>query len=139
MTRLVKKNIIIFEPYEGLRESLKLILEDDYRLLFANSIDEALEYGDRNIDLLILNADEPAGALEMVRTAKNRFPDLNILLITTNLQLEFQEKAIKLGTDIRFHEKPWECAELKEQIDTIIRGYSLEKHTYIVKIKLPPQ
>lgn len=43
MNRLNNK-ILILEPNEGIRESLKLILEADYNLLFSNSPDEAQKH-----------------------------------------------------------------------------------------------
>lgn len=136
MNRL-KGTILICEPHKGLRESFKLILEGEYQLFFANNLEEVFDSLNlKKINLFILNADDSSKALEFTASVKQTYPDLKILLITTNLELEFQESAIKLATGIRFHEKPWDSSELKEQIDTIIRGYALEKHTYIVKIKL---
>ena len=132
----VQKTIMIWEPYEGLRESFRLILEKEYRLLFANTLEEISDYCNQQIDLLILNADDSSETLKAVAAVKEKYPDLKILLITTNLQLEFQVNAIRLGTDIGFHEKPWDADELKDQIDTMIRGYALERHTHIVRIKL---
>lgn len=128
---------MIWEPYEGLRESFRLILEKEYRLLFANALEEILDYSSHQIDLLILSADDAPATLKVVASIKEKWPDLKILLITTNLQLEFQLEIIKLGTDIGFREKPWDADELKDKIDIMIRGYALEKHTHIVRIKLP--
>lgn len=138
MSVLVKKVIMLWEPHEGLRESFKLILGDDYRLLFVNSIEEILDYCGHRIDLLILNADDGPVTLETVASIKEKCPDLKILLITTNLKLDFQIDILRLGTDIGFREKPWDSDELKDKIDTMIRGYSEERHTHIVRIKIPP-
>lgn len=128
---------MIWEPYEGLKESFRLILEKEYRLLFANALEEILDYSNHQINLLILNADDAPATLKVVASIKEKYPDLKILLITTNLQLEFQIDVLKLGTDIGFREKPWDADELKDKIDTMIRGYALERHTHIVRIKLP--
>ncbi len=126
---------MIWEPHEGLKESFRLILEKEYRILFANTLEEIPDYCSHQIDLLILNADEAPATLKAVASIKEKRSDLKILLITTNLQLEFQIDVLRLGTDIGFREKPWDAEDLKDKIDTMIRGYALERHTHIVRIK----
>ncbi len=37
-----QNTLVIFEPYDSLREALKLILADDYNLLFTDTLEEAL-------------------------------------------------------------------------------------------------
>lgn len=54
----INNNILILEPNEGVRESLKLILEVDYNLLFSNTADEAEKYlASHKIDLFIMEVD----------------------------------------------------------------------------------
>lgn len=128
--------ILAWEPHEGLRESLKLILEDCKRLVFVDSLDQALDFiGSYKVDLVILNADNPISSIGRIKSIKQKFPDTKILLLATHFELESQEEAIRLGPGISFLEKPFKSSELSDLVETLIRGYALEKHTYILKIK----
>ncbi len=132
----IKNKIVIFERDESLRESLNLILEDDFTLLFANSVKEVLDYiNSQRIKLFILDIDNISNNLKLIKQIKTISPELNILLLSVNFKLAFQEKAIKIGTDIRFQEKPFNPNGLLERIHTIIRGYSLKRHTHVIRIK----
>lgn len=120
-----KKRIVILEPYNNLRESLQLILGDDYSLFFAGTFDEALkEIGQRHTELFILDVNDEDIGLKRVEETKRRFPDLTILITAINPNWPFKErtlKAIRTG-GIRFQDKPYEAKELKYRVDLIING-----------------
>ena len=134
--RPFKKRIVILEPYDNLRESLKLILGDDYSLLFANSFDEALsEIEYQKTELFILDVQDEETGLKRIEETKRRFPDLTILITSINPNWPFKEKAlkaIKTGR-LRFQDKPYEAKELKDRVDLIINGDS-GRHIHILKV-----
>ena len=119
-----KKRITILEPYDNLRESLKLILGDDYDLLFVSAFDEALsEIGHQKTDLFILDIQDEKTGLKRIEETKRRFPDLTILVTTVNPNWPFKEKAVRTGkVGIRFQDKPFESKELKDRVELIING-----------------
>lgn len=128
-----QKNILILEPDEGLRESLKLILENDFNFFSTNNIEKALEFPKPS--LFIFDVDSFQNSLEIVKQIKSKYPELTILLLSINFELSFQENAIRIGTGIRFQEKPFEAKDLLERVHTLIRGYSLKRHRHIIRIK----
>lgn len=135
MNRL-KQTILILERDEGLKESLKLILETDYYFLSTDDIDEIQKYLTvHGINLFIIDVNGLPNALSALKQVKTLYPDLKILLLSTHFELPFQEAAVKIGHGIRFQEKPFDPRDFKERIDALIRGYSLKRHKYIVKIK----
>lgn len=122
--RILKKRVVVLEPYDGLRDSLQLILGDDYSLFFAGTFDEALnEIGQRHTELFILDVNDEDTGLKRIEEAKRRFPDLTILITSINPNWPFKEKAVKIGkSGIRFQDKPFEAKELKYRVDLIING-----------------
>ena len=55
-----KKLILICDDEEGVRESLKLILADEYNLAFATNGNEAMKYLKKhNVDLVIMDIKMP--------------------------------------------------------------------------------
>lgn len=103
------KKIAIYEPYEGLRESLNLILED-YNLFHANdpvAFFNLLTLLD-NVDLIIIDVDFVEDPLEFLQLVRKKYTtDQRILLLSTNFKLEFQEAVVRTGTDFSFKEKPF--------------------------------
>ena len=120
-----KKRIVILEPYNNLRESLKLILSDDYSLFFAGTFDEALEkIGENDTELFILDVTDEKIGFGRIEEARRRFPDLTILITAINPNWPFKERALKAirTGGIRFQDKPYEAKELKERVGLIING-----------------
>lgn len=131
-----EERILIFEQDEGLRESLKLILEPKYLLSFASDMREVQSHlPSCKISLFIMDVDRLPDALSILKQIKTTYPELKILLLSVDFELPFQETAVRIGTDIRFQEKPFNPKDFEERIDTLIRGYSLRRHRYIVRIK----
>ena len=96
---MAKKKILICDDEEGVRESLNLILENDYDVAFATNGDEALNYMKKiPVDLLILDIKMPkVNGLEVLRSIKHEKPDLNVIIATGYQSAEIAEETIKLG------------------------------------------
>ncbi len=115
------KRIAIYEPYEGLRESLNLILED-YNLFHANEPVPFLNLLTLldNIDLIIIDVDFAEEPLEFLRLVRKKYAtEQRILLLSTNFKLEFQEAVIRTGTGFSFKQKPF-ASELLEYIQILL-------------------
>ena len=119
-----RKRIVIHEPYDNLRESLELILGEDYCLFFAGTFDEALqEIGQHHTELFILDVTDEDTGLKRIEETKRQFPDLTILITLINPNWPFKEKAVRVGkAGIRFQDKPYEAKELKYRVDLLING-----------------
>ncbi len=133
-----KRKILICENYEALKESFKLILEDDFNLYFADTVEDLFNFLETiKVDLLILDVDrKDMDILALLRDIKQKWLNLKILLVSADFSLKFQEDAIKMGTDIRFLTKVFKPQDVSERVKTIIRGYSeTGPHKYIVRIK----
>lgn len=132
-----KKKIGILEPYEGLRESLNLILED-YNLFRVNDPASAVELLGLldHLDLFIIDVDYVPDSLELLKLIRLKYaPDLRVLLLSTHFTLEYQEAVIRIGTDFSFKEKPF-GKDLLEYIQVLF-GQRPAKPVYTV-IRISP-
>jgi DNA-binding NtrC family response regulator len=134
-----KKRIVILEPYDNLRESLQLILGNDYSLFFSGTFEEALkEIRQHRAGLFILDVNNEDVGLKRIEEAKHRFPDLPILITSINPNWPFKEKAVRIGkAGIRFQDKPFGAKEFREHVDLVINGDS-DRHQYILRVPAAP-
>lgn len=117
---MAKKRILICDDEEGVRESLKLILEDDYELSFANTGIEALEkVKDEPPDIVILDIKMPKmSGLETLKRIKKISPKTKIIIASGYKSVETAQEAIKLGAS-DYIVKPFESNELLKKINII--------------------
>ncbi len=115
-----QKRILICDDEEGVRESLNLILEDDYDLDFASSGKEAIrKVKDEDYDGVLLDIKMPEkDGLETLEEIQKASPGIKAIIITGYQSVETASKAIKLGA-IDYIAKPFESDEVKEKVGKI--------------------
>lgn len=115
-----KKRILICDDEEGVRESLNLILEEDYNLDFATNGDEAIEkIKSGNYDGLLLDIKMPIkNGLDTLEEIRNISPEMKVIIVTGYQSVETASKAVKLGA-VDYITKPFESAEVKEKVGKI--------------------
>ena len=112
-----KKRILICDDEEGVRESLNLILEDDYELEFASTGNEAVEKIKTSpFDCILLDIKMPGkDGLETMEEIRTISPDVKVIIVTGYQSVETASKAVKLGA-VDYITKPFESADVKEKI-----------------------
>ncbi len=117
----MKKKILICDDSEGIRESLKLILEDDFELTFAKDGLEAVEFVEQKpFDLALLDIKMPRlNGLEALKQIRKIKPDLKVLFVTGYQSTDVAKEAIKLGAN-DYIIKPFSSQELKETVQKIL-------------------
>ena len=113
------KKIVILEPYEGVRESFSLILED-YNLFHASdsaALFKVLEHLE-DPDMVIIDVDSIFEPLDTIKQIAKR-KDLKIILIAGDFSLEFQEAVVRISGDIRYWQKPF-ASELLDYVQKIL-------------------
>ncbi len=116
-----KTKILICDDLESIRESLKLILEDDYELLFAKDGFEAIELINKEpIDLALLDIKMPKlngiDALKKIRETK---PEQKVLFVTGYQSMEVAQEAVQLGAS-DYIIKPFTSQELKSAVNRVL-------------------
>lgn len=114
-----KPRILIADDEEGIRESLNLILDGEYELIFAVDGEEALSKINQDLfNLVLLDIKMPKldglEVLRRLREAKLRTP---VLVLTAYQSVELAKEAIKLGAR-DYLPKPFE----RDQILKAVKG-----------------
>ncbi|MCX5715540.1 MAG: response regulator [Candidatus Omnitrophica bacterium] len=112
-----KKQVLICDDEEGVRESLNLILSEDYKLSFATNGVEALDYLKvNNPDLVIMDIKMPQkNGLETLKELHRHKPNLKVIMITGYQSVETAREATKYGI-FEYITKPFDSKVVKTTV-----------------------
>ena len=112
-----KPIILICDDEEGIRESFKLILADDYELKFAQNGPEALEtLKTLNPSAMLLDIKMPKmHGLDILKEVKKIKPKLPVIIVTGYQSVEMAQEAIKLGAS-DYIPKPFESKQILKAV-----------------------
>ena len=121
----IKPTILVVDDELGARQSLEVILEDDYRVLSAESGREALEVLQREyIDLILLDVNMPdMDGLEVLRRIREQDEALDVIMVSALNLARKAVDAIKLGA-YDYITKPYEPEDI---LSTVHRAISKQK------------
>lgn len=115
--------VLVVEDENGPRESLKLILEPEYRVLTAANGKEALEVYDANVlDVILSDIRMPVmTGVDLMKAVRRRSPDVPVVLITGYGTLQTAREAVRNGA-FDYISKPYDVNEIR----TVVRNAILE-------------
>lgn len=115
-----KHKILICDDEEGIRESYKLILGEQYDLVFACSGKECLEKlkDTQDIGLVLMDIKMPKqNGLEATKEIKRLYPHIKVIVCTGYSSIEIAQEAITCGAD-DYIVKPFESNEIRKKISS---------------------
>lgn len=114
----MKRTILVCDDEEGIRESLKLILEKDYDVVFADTGDEAIKkMKESPADLVILDIKMPKkDGLETLKELKKINPSSKVIIATGYKSVDTAQEAVRLGAS-----------------DYVVKPFNRDKITQVVK------
>ena len=117
-----KPLILVCDDEEGIRESFKLILEDQYTLKFATNGIEALEVLKTvTPDLMLLDIKMPKQhGMEILKEVKKLKPSLPVIIVTGYQSVEMAQEALKNGA-ADYIPKPFESKEILKVVESTLR------------------
>jgi putative two-component system response regulator len=107
--------VLVVDDEEGIRESIRMILSDDYEVLSAPDGEVALKIlKARDLDLVFLDIRMPRmDGMEFLRRAKGIKPDVEIIIITAFASLDTAVEALRYGV-MDYIEKPFRVDRIIE-------------------------
>ncbi len=96
------KKILICDDEEGIRESLKLILCDDYNLIIVDSGEQALDAlsKTKDIGLVLLDIKMPkVSGLDILSDIKKKHPKVKTIMVTGYQSVETAAECTRLGAN----------------------------------------
>ena len=106
--------ILICDDEEGIRESLKLILSDNYDLILTEDGAQCIDCVERSndIDLVLMDIKMPKmDGLDVLKRIKEKRPELKVIVITGYKCVETATEAVRLGAS-GYIVKPFKSDEI---------------------------
>jgi len=133
-----KNTIVIVDDEKSVRESMKMVLKDNYNLLFFTRGDEILkEFKEDMADVALLDIKMPGmSGIELLSKLKEIDEDLEIIMITGYGTLNSATEAMRNGASAYIN-KPFNKDELLEVIEEKInkREKSRKKKKRLVELE----
>ncbi len=126
-----KPRILVVDDELGPRESLRMILEDDYDIVTAANRNEALNnLNGSSFDLAILDIRMPdINGIDLLEIVKQKAPSTEVVMITAYASVDTATKALRLGA-FDYLIKPFELSSVR---DIVNRGISKRKETMMIE------
>jgi len=116
------KKILICDDEIGIRESLNLILKDNYDISFCNNGQECLELlkSGQNFNLLLLDLKMPKlSGLDTLKAIKKEKPGMKVIIITGYRSVETATDAINSGAS-DYIVKPFNSKDIIKSVEETI-------------------
>lgn len=110
--------ILIVDDDQSIRDLLETILKEKYTVVTAssgNSVYKILKEVEINILLLDLNLPDING-LDILRTVKENYPDIEVMVISVVKDVDMVVRAMKLGA-YNYLTKDFDCDEVLAQVE----------------------
>jgi DNA-binding NtrC family response regulator len=123
-----RRRLLVVDDEQGVRESLRVILQPDYELSLAASGQEALEsIAAEPPDCVLLDVMMPGmDGMQTLERVKADHPWLPVVMVTASTMAKTAVTAIKLGA-FDYVEKPFDGDELRIILGNAIRTGDLER------------
>ena len=112
------KKILICDDEEGVRESLKLVLSDQYDLILADGGQECLQIlkNSKDIGLVLLDIKMPVvGGFDVLDQIKKDYPQLPVIMISGYRSVEAAGETTRLGGN-DYIVKPFKSTEILKTV-----------------------
>jgi two-component system, NtrC family, response regulator AtoC len=110
--------ILVVDDELGVRESFRMVLKDQYRVLLASSGNEAIHLFEKNpADVILLDILLPdTDGLTLLEKIKSSDPGAEVIMVTAVREINSAVKAIKMGA-YEYIVKPFEVEDVLNIID----------------------
>jgi DNA-binding NtrC family response regulator len=124
----IKPTILVVDDEPGARQSLEVILEDDYKVLSAGNGQEALEILRKlPADLILLDVNMPdMDGLEVLRKIKEQDEEADVIMVSALNLARKAVDAIKLGA-YDYITKPYEPEDILTTVTRVMSKRNLRK------------
>ncbi|OGP88196.1 MAG: sigma-54-dependent Fis family transcriptional regulator [Deltaproteobacteria bacterium RBG_16_48_10] len=130
----IKPRLLIVDDELGARQSLEVILEDDYYVLSAVNGQEALETLQREaIDLVLLDVNMPEmDGLEVLRRIKEKDEEIDVIMVSALNLARKAADAIKSGA-YDYITKPYEPEDILSTVNRVISKQRLHRELDLLR------
>jgi DNA-binding NtrC family response regulator len=116
-----RPTVLIVDDDESIRDTLDAILKNDYAVITAEDGETALRIAEaEEVNVILLDIMLPGmGGLEVLERIKERFEDMDVVMITVVKEVDSVVKAMKLGA-YDYIGKDFDYDEVLTLVDRVI-------------------
>jgi DNA-binding NarL/FixJ family response regulator len=110
----IRPTVLVVDDEQYVRDALARSLSEDYRVLTASAVDEALAVmSEETVDVIITDEVMPGPpGTELLRQLAVEYPEVVRIMLTGHASLDSALRAINEGRVFRYVQKPWSHGEL---------------------------
>ncbi len=111
-------NLLLVDDEVIIKEFIQLIIPKNWKLHWVNNANDIATKNSYHCALVDIHLNGQASGLEVIKSLKNKHPQLTILAISGDLSLEIMETGILNGSS-RFLAKPLNKAEILSELEKV--------------------
>jgi DNA-binding NtrC family response regulator len=129
-----KATILIVDDEDGIRDSMRMLLKDQYRLVFSGNGREALKlFKSESPDLVLLDIRLPEiDGLEVLSRMKDLDPEAEVIMLTALNTINYAVSAMKAGA-YDYLTKPFDIEAIQSVIEKVLEKKSLRKQNLYLR------
>ncbi|MBU1026396.1 MAG: sigma-54 dependent transcriptional regulator [Candidatus Margulisbacteria bacterium] len=129
-----KANILVVDDEKSMRDSMHMLLRQDYNVQLAKSGKEAIEIvNQQHIDLVLLDIRLPElDGIEALKIIKGIDESIEVIMVTAVIMVKNAVHAIRLGA-YDYITKPFDIEALQEQVEKALEKRSLQQENQILR------
>jgi DNA-binding NtrC family response regulator len=134
MSKRKKGNILIVDDEHSMRDTIAMLLRDDYNLKMAKTGREAIEIiKNYPVDLILLDIRLPEiDGIEVLKIIKNYDESVEIIMVTAVIMVKHAVEAIRAGA-YNYITKPFDIDSLQEQVEKALEKRRLAQENLLLK------
>ena len=133
----IRPVILVVDDEPGVRESFRLILQDQYEMIEAADGPSALEaVSSRPVDLMLLDIRLPGmEGIEVLERVKSMDDGIEVIMVTAVKTIKTAVEAIKLGA-YDYITKPFDVEEILSVVDRVLEKRALQREVLYLRSEL---
>ncbi|MFQ5901274.1 MAG: sigma-54-dependent transcriptional regulator [Thermodesulfobacteriota bacterium] len=135
-----RNTILIVDDEDGAREALELLLEDEYKVLSANSGHKAIGvFGSESVDLVLLDISMPnMDGIETLSKLKELDGDIDVIMVSAINNAPKAVEAMRLGA-YDYITKPFETEDILLSIKRVLDKQHLKREVEFLRNEVESQ
>lgn len=120
--------VLVVDDENGPRQALRMLLKEDFEVIIATNVAEALGIlAEQPVQLIITDIRMPKqSGVDLLRQAKAEYPHIEVIIMTGYGQLDTAMEAVKHGA-FAYLEKPFDNDAMLEIVHAAHRRYTEER------------
>lgn len=112
-----RPRMLVVDDENGPRQSLRMLFKDQYEVLLAGNVAEAVKMLDHEaVDIVITDIRMPnQTGMDLLREVRRHYPDIQVIILTGYGQLETAMEALEFGA-AAYLEKPFDNDVMQEKV-----------------------